>query len=489
MKRKAWSRLTVPLLAASLLAGCSLGISEDGKEKEPAKIRVMYWEEASFHQQYGMLFSAIHPNIEVEVVQTQGIQPKPGEDYEKLMLDFIEKEKPDVLMLNPNQYTKLADEGKLLDLESRVNREEFDFPGLVPGMVEYLKEKGGGKLYGLSPSYASNAIYYNKDLFDKYGVDLPTDKMSWDQLLTLAQRFPTDGDKDKRVYGLKPGYHTNLHQLATGIGSTQGLKYVDPVAGKVMIDSESWAKVFDTALKAIKSGALYMEEHNFMGGSFEEYLLQNPFVGGRVAMTIDGPGLAGQIKQAATSAAKDKAVKNWDLVTVPVDPQNPDFGNSFSFYNIFAIDAASPNIDAAWEFIDYIHSDEFARVTSKSNNWNAPIRTKYFKDDAGHRFEAFYALKPSPNDPYKDFNKLPQDFYMQWDTLASQELKEVEDGKKTVAEALASLQTKAQAALISAKEKEGANPPAASGTDSGSDAGSEESGVKTEAATTVERVG
>ena len=88
-------------------------------------------------------------------------------------------------------------------------------------------------------------------------------------------------------------------------------------------------------------------------------------------MKIEGGYLMGQIKEAQT-AIKDKAIQNWDMVTMPVDPQNPDKSTGMSFGQIFAINAKSVNAEAAKEFISYITSEEYARVTSKIPGWQLP---------------------------------------------------------------------------------------------------------------------
>ena len=97
--------------------------------------------------------------------------------------------------------------------------EKFNKETLIPGLLDYMKEMGGGKLYGLSPSFYSQVIFYNKDMFNKYGIPLPEDRMSWEKVFELAQRFPTDGAKDKRVYGLSFGYNSDVYQLGSMLGS------------------------------------------------------------------------------------------------------------------------------------------------------------------------------------------------------------------------------------------------------------------------------
>src|SRR5690606_8623987 len=127
---------------------------------------------------------------------------------------------------------------------------------------------------------------------------------------------------------------------------------------------------------------------------------------------------------------------------------------AINFYNIFAINAASQNVDTAWKFIQYIHSDDYARVMSKTNNGNLPIRTKYIADEEGRRLEAFYSLRPSQTGLYKGFENLPADFFMQFDGMASGELEAVTNGTKSVSEALDNLQANAQAMLDRAVEAE-----------------------------------
>ncbi|MDB4867578.1 MAG: extracellular solute-binding protein [Cohnella sp.] len=471
MTKNRWKQALAPLvLSATLLAGCTLGAGgkDTAKNSQPETLKVMYYDDRSFFDQYGMLFSALHPEVEIEVVSTQSVKYEPGKDMNAEMLKFIQEQKPDVLMLTPEQLTKFSGEGKLMELDSNVDDKAFDKAGVLPGMLDYLKEQGGGKLYGLVPNFNSQAIFYNKDLFQKYGVELPKDKMSWEDLLRLAARFPTTGSKQDRVYGLKTGYNGgDVFQLANMIGMTQNLSYVNPASMQVTINTDAWKKTFETAITAMKSGSLYTQDPNRGGGpqSYEDYLLQDPFISGKLAMTMDGAYIIDQLKQ-AQSVVKDKAIKNWDIVTMPVDPSNPDVSPNVSLSQIFAIPADSPKSKAAWTFLNYIMSDEFARVTSKRQQGQMSVRTQYLKDKEGHHFEAFYSLKPIQPAMYQNYDKIPQDFQMNFMGIAQQELKSATDGQKTVSDALNALQTKGQEALIQAKQKQDAKPKGTTGTSS-----------------------
>lgn len=441
--------MTMPVvLTAGLLAGCSSS-DNDSKDNTITKIKVMHYDERSFYQQYGMLFSALYPNIEIEVASTQSVNYEEGKDMQKAMQDFIAEQKPDVLMLGTDEYARMAGEGKLYNLESFIKKDKYDLEGIAPGVVDYIKQKSDGILYGLAPEFYSQAIFYNKDLFAKHGIPLPEDRMSWEKLLEIAARFPTTGSKEDRVYGLKAGYQSDLYQLGMTIGSSMGLSYINPTAKQLMINTDSWKTSFETADKAIKSGALFTEDPNQMNGgssSYEDYLMRDPFISGKVAMTMESSYLINQIKE-AKNVLKGKGVQNWDVVTMPVNPQTPDESSSVNLSQIFAIDANSANVDAAWKFVSYINGDNFARVTSKLQNGGFPTRTKYVADEEGHHMEAFYSLKPAQNNMYKDYDKLPQQFYGKFDGLTRQEFQNVKDGKATISEALDNLQVKGQQLL------------------------------------------
>jgi len=445
------------LMTALILASCRSG--SDGKQSaEPATIKVMYWNEQSFQNEYGNVFYALNPHIETVVASTGGIQLSEG-DYNEKLDELIRNEKPDILLLNQEQYEKYAKEGRLVSLESYITRDKINLDELIPGMVDMLREKSGGELYGLASYFYSQAVFYNKDLFDRHGIEYPTDRMSWEDLLNLAARFPTDGEGEDRIYGLYAGLSaggSEVQDLARQIGLTYGLRLLNPADKRVSIDTDSWANVYEMAVNAVRSGALYKSESPNFGGAmmYQDFLLQDPFVSGKVAMSINTSYLVSQLREAA-SIVPDKAIKNWDVVTMPVDPANPDFTHSMTFNDIFAINAESTNPDAAWEFIRFTIGDDYARVKSRAFIGQFPVRTKYIRDDEGRNIAAFYTLKPSGADLYQGFEDIPPLFNMQFYTIGNEEMQAVLNDEKSVKEALASMQTRLQAALDAALENGG----------------------------------
>ncbi|MED4954109.1 extracellular solute-binding protein [Paenibacillus macerans] len=454
MKNGMLYKVMLVMICGLLFAGCAGGPAK--QEAQTSTLKVMFWDESYFFSQYGDMFAMKNPNIEIEVANTQSIYNDEEKDYDKAFAKFVEKEQPDIILLNSNKnYEKFASEGKLMDLDTLIAKDKYDISTIYPALIDLLKEKGGGKLYGLTSSFNVNAIYYNADLFAKYGVEPPHDGMTWQEIIDTARRFPTDGDKDSRIYGYGARYGKAFDELASSIAMTQGLQVLNPDTKKMTINSDSWKKVFQLALDGVKSKAIYDPgDDGFSSGTMEEYYKSQPFIMGRMAMTIDGTNLLQNLKDAKNSV-RDYKPFQIGIVAGPVDPALPDSTREVSFNEIFAIRSDSPNADAAWEFLKFINSEEFAKVKSRTLNNGLMSRMGVVKDYEGQSLDAFYKLKPADSsDGYMGISDAPNSFYGQFQQIKDRELDPVQKGSKSLDEALEKIQADGQVALDKAYQEE-----------------------------------
>ncbi|URN96607.1 MAG: extracellular solute-binding protein [Candidatus Pristimantibacillus lignocellulolyticus] len=451
-------------LTLAMLTGCSFGFGKNGSEDENQErtLKVMYYDENSFFQDYGMLYSALYPNIEIEVVNTNNIyntiMEENDNDYEKALAAFIEKEQPDILMIDPTQLEKMGTEGKLYDIESFVTDGKYDVDGLIPGVIETMKGYGGGNLYAIPTNFSTQALFYNKDLFDEYNVPYPTDQMTWTEVINLASMFPTDGDPLDRVFGLKMGWGKDLNEMINLLANTEGLKVFDENTLQMTIDTPAWAAIVEQAQTLLKSDILFYDEMLWGGGEDgtvyfkqdESNYGMDPLLTGRLAMRVDGNYFVNNIEDMKNYAKNpEDFTDNWDLVTAPVGSQNPDVSYFMSYYNLFAINAASTNVEEAWNFIAYITGDEYARVKSKVSYGNLPLRTKYLNLDTERNYAAFYKLKPMNQNI--DYTKIPERYQYEYYSIAYETFNKLNTGDITVAEALAELQLRGNELLATDK--------------------------------------
>jgi multiple sugar transport system substrate-binding protein len=417
----------------------------------------MYWDESYFLQQYGDLFTMQYPDTEIQVVGMDKLYNQKDEDgnavnYDKAFSNLVREDKPDVLLLASNFFPQYATEGKLTELGALIDRDNYDLTTYSKGILESLKEKGEGKLYGLSPGFQNNAIFYNVDLFNKCGVELPHDGMTWQEILELARRFPTDGSKEERTYGFALNSSSNLNavgNMGITIGTSQGINLLNGKTKKVTIDTESWKNVFKLAAEVASSNALYnpsLEELSQMNSN-DNYASQ-PFLMGRAAMTVESNGFLNELKEVSNNAKKYKNYKPFELgiAAGPVDPVDRTKTNGAYLNEIFGISATSPNTEAAWEFIKFVNGEEFAKVKAKSLNQGLLAREGISKDYDGIPLEAFYKLTPKMAPDFGE-NLIPSSFYQPFFNVLEQETQLLLDNKKDVEEALKVIQTKGQAAL------------------------------------------
>lgn len=449
MKIRGLNKIVFMLTCVLLVAGCTSSSGQNTNE-EKKNLKIMYFDENYFYQQYGDLFSMKYPNIDVEVVSTTNISKESVEgeqyDYQKALIKFMDKEQPDVLLINPDYIRKIAAEGKLVELQPLIDRDKYDMSTYSQGVLDSIKEMGEGKLYALSPKFDINAIFYNADLFKKYGVEAPHDGMTWQEILDTAQRFPTDGTEKDRIYGYGSNSGTSLDQLATDIADAQGLSYYNGKTKKITMNTDSWKNIYKMAVDAVASKAVYTTNttEGFQGSSMEEYYASLPFLMGRVAMTVDGSYLLSDMKEAA-SGLKDYKGFEIGIAAGPVDPADPTKTNGGYIKELFGIRAGSPNIETAWDFIKFINGEEFAKVKSKTLNNGLPTRQGISKEYNGVSLEAFYKLKPRVS--LEDNDSIPNDFYKNYHEILQGEVKLLEENKKSVEEALNSIQNEAQIAL------------------------------------------
>ncbi|MEH7087345.1 hypothetical protein V7139_32305, partial [Neobacillus drentensis] len=108
-------------------------------------------------------------------------------------------------------------------------------------------------------------------------------------------------------------------------------------------------------------------------------------------MTLDRNGVLNELQQMKDSM-KDAKPFRWGVVTVPVSTADPNTTVDMELGEIYAINAKSPNIRAAWEFIKFVNGPEIAKMQSRVMNGTLSSRMEFTKDKEGHDLAAFYLL-------------------------------------------------------------------------------------------------
>lgn len=367
-----------------LLSGCSgeksilPAMPKDGK----GKIKVMAYHEQTFQQKFGDLFAAKYPEVEIEVVGMDFLRDRSPEDNpgDKL-ITFIEKENPDLILLDTEQIAPLVDKGKLLQLDAVMKQEQFDTTGIPTLTMDFFRQLGDGQIYALSPTYNVSAIYYNEDLFREHGVEPPRNQMTWEELFLLASRFGQLSTEQNPLYGISTLF-SNPMDILMNVAQTKELRIIDNGGDKLLFDSDAWKEAYSEVTDTIKAKGFYMADGTVESISVNDTM----FAKRQSAMTISH----------ATSAKTLQGDSSFKvgLVTMPINPTNPEVSPFMSFDNMYGINADSPNKRIAWELLSHMCSPEMAKTFISGYGLSLPIRNEGITEIGGMPAEPFTMLKP-----------------------------------------------------------------------------------------------
>jgi multiple sugar transport system substrate-binding protein len=111
---------------------------------------------------------------------------------------------PDLIRTDiPSLKTSYIDLGLAYDLREQVRAHNYSTNRFNPVFVQEIVDVvQTGELYGLPvPPYFPQVLYYNKDLFDKFGQPYPKNGMNWDEIYELAKKLTrVDGDRIYRGF-------------------------------------------------------------------------------------------------------------------------------------------------------------------------------------------------------------------------------------------------------------------------------------------------
>lgn len=466
-------KTTALILSAAMLvplAACSKEDPNDPNNRRTLRIGMLYGSsdsdnESYYRQQYTEMFELAHPNIDIEFVSAvdySGSQFSTNEERKKMQqTDPLEKVKGimtgsnpvDVLLLDTGTMGQLAEENLLKPLDSLIKEDKIDLESFVPIVMDSIRDAGGGQIYGLSPTFSSSVLFYNKTLFNKMGITPPTDGMNWDDVYNLAERFKGGSGKDA-TFGLAlSDWSSGLDFWSIqNIVSPLKLKMYDDKAEKMTVDSPQWEQAWTKPIQLYKDKAIphqedFQPEPSSDGNYRYDPYQYRPFFSNRVAMAIGSYSMINDLATYNQNVDKMKGREkiDWGVVTYPQQASAPGFSAGMYISELTSINAAAQNPDDAWEFVKFLNGKERAKFKARSTYELSTLKEFAVpKDGQTFNMDAFFKLKPVPYDAAGSEAKLNRQYpnlsYIS--ELAQQTLQKAINGNVTVKEALTDLQTK-----------------------------------------------
>ncbi|CAH1216841.1 hypothetical protein PAECIP111893_04186 [Paenibacillus plantiphilus] len=410
---------------------------------------------SNFEHQLEKPFIIRHPSVRIRMATaSDGLENDP----EKFM-EWMDKEKPDVLQLPFKLYMRLAMEGRLKPLEPYMQESGFDMEAIHPPVAELLREAGGGALYGLTRGFSSAALYVNEELFQAHGIPVPEAGIKLDEILQLAARFKGTG-----TYGLAAEY-SDPYYLVNSIGEASGLRALSASEGqlKATVQSSAWGGIWQQVSDGIREKWIATPRPRGEGNIMMKDLAKlDIFAQGEAAMKIDYSGFYyGNL----LSFEKEANIKlKWS--TIPFNITSAV--NQWKYLTtgmIYAINADSPNGMAAWELIRFVNGEEMVKGSDGGQEWGSSVlaRRSSMELQQEEKWGAFYKMTIDAPKAIGDLKRKTTEqeaaIEQQLNELANERMKSVIEGEITVEEALAELQEAVQTAIDEAKLKERGEQP------------------------------
>ena len=159
--------------------------------QETVNLKFAIWDtnQVEFTQKSIDLFEQTHPNIKVQMDLLAG-----DTYWQKIQATIAGQESYDTFWMDTYNFTDYASRGAMLDLTSSIAADKLDMNALY-GEGRMVNVTFEGKVYAVPKDSDDPAVYYNKDLFDKYGVEYPKKGWTWDDFKAMAQELnhPEDG--------------------------------------------------------------------------------------------------------------------------------------------------------------------------------------------------------------------------------------------------------------------------------------------------------
>lgn len=381
------SKLCAIALLATLVAACGSGaenkqseapgqaVGEAPKNKEPVEI-VFYSPLAGrtpeqFMKENGNAIKEKFPHVTVKFIPyAKGTET----------VDLLSSGQAiDIIISSTSTINELVDYKLQYDISDLIKKYKYDLNRLEPSSVQFMRDYAGGGMYGLPVRSNTFLMFYNKDLFDKFGVAYPKEGATWDDIYDLAKKM-TRTDGGVQYFGLTTSYSHMITNNQLAVPS------YDTKTNKIMIE--------DDKFKAVVTN--FSRFYQLAGNEYANDLLT------KHADLFMKDQRAAMYAYYGSHLLSTPVSFNWDIVSMPyfkdamgVAPQqSPAY---------FSIAGMSKNKDQAFEIIAYLTSDEYQLMQSKEGTiptvLNAGIKSAYAQSQqayAGKNINAFFSGKAAP---------------------------------------------------------------------------------------------
>lgn len=281
-----------------------------------------------FMDRYGHLIAKKYPNFTFEAIESN-----------KQNLDAVvaDQTKVDLIMASFNQMRgQILPLNYLADMSDLVKAHNFDLDRIETAYLDMIQNLDNGNLSALPIFDQRVVMFYNNDLFDKFGVDPPQDGMTWEQIYEIARTMTRDeGGVQYRGFIASPTMFVTVNP--------QSLEYVDPATNQATINTDSWQKYINTFLPLFNMSGYDPTSELLAPAGITNAFFQEKTAAMYIAFNGDNP--------------RPDQEMNWNAVTLPEFNDLPGVGSQP--YPVYvAVSSVSEHRNEAFAALEQLLTNE-----------------------------------------------------------------------------------------------------------------------------------
>lgn len=334
----------------ALAAACTPGAAAGG-----AQVRLLVFgapEELAAYRTLKAAYESAVPGSKLELVEAADRKDL----LTRLATSTAGGVPPDLFLMNYRFYGQFAAKNAIEPLTDRLAASNaLRVEDFYPQAMDAFRWRG--EQLCMPQNISSLAVYYNRDLFRKYGIAEPAPGWHWHDMVATAMALTRDingnqvrgadvevGPQPVAVHGL--GIEPELIRVAPLIWSNGGELVDDPAnPTRLTLDSPAAREALQAFLDlSVNNGAIPTDREVESEGN------EPRFANGRLAMLISS-------RRSTTTFRSIKAF-DWDVA------QFPAFGTPANILHsdAYCITKGSKQKDAAWRFLEFALGAQGAKI-------------------------------------------------------------------------------------------------------------------------------
>lgn len=329
----------------------SLSLFAQGQKEKEEHITIEWWGEFTGFEAVGTenavaRYNETHPNVTIKYVGQPDLD-------KKVIASVMAGNPPAIVSVGNNQnYPQLVKGGVYMALDELLEKRNFSFEKYFEPWTSKAM-KVDGKTYGLPCTSWVLALIYNKDMFREAGLD-PENPPRTIEAFNEAQRKLTKRNANGDIIqtGLSfrttfPGWFCAYYPYAFGatpedLYDAKAKKFLKPEA---LYETWEWLQNM-----AKEFGAKDLQK--FVAGFGDWGTEAEPFLSGKMAMSLNGPWIADHITKFAPNM-------DWGVASAPTVKDKVKDGD-FAWIGIdtFSIPRGAKNVDASIDFMIWFSEKE-----------------------------------------------------------------------------------------------------------------------------------